>query len=1345
MKAGSPLWRVMGDPAQAQEAEALEKVRSLVPDDGVARAWANVTFTDLDGRLNEVDVLLLTKSGIWVVELKGWHGEIVGDQHEWRHANRRDRNPRHLASLKAKRLASVLKDQCYRAKAPARLVPFIQEAIVLHGRDSKVSLDQFGAESVWSLNGFGVKGLAAGTQLSDLIDATPTNPIDLSRAKQLDALMNAIGLMPRPRTRMIGQYALDSADPLGEGPGWQDFLVTHPQAKTKRRIRLFPYPRGAAKDVRDEVDARARREFRLTDGVMHAGIIGPAELLSTDEGSALVFPYDPHERDLQSYLDDHWQHLTFDERARLVQELAELVRYAHGQRLTHRALSPLSVRVHADSRSAPTLRIRDWDLARRPDFDTSTSTLMSQGLTDIAGAVDQRAAVYLAPETLRGATPASAQTLDVYGCGALAYLLLTGQQPVANIAALQELVAGGSIGLDPRAVMPELPDSLAEVVLEAAAFDEALRPVDVAVFQNAFSDALGQFGAEDQERAEPDLDPLEAVDGQIVGDRFEIVRRRGSGSTGVALEVHDHELVVEHVILKLARDDAAATRLAVEASVLDRLDHARIVKRLDGPVAVGPRQGLVLGDAGAETLADRIRIEGRATIEQLENYGADLFDAVAQLESVGVFHRDIKPSNLAIKPDPGTRKPRLTLFDFSLAEEPLTSIRSGSRHYLDPYLGHGGRNQFDSAAERYSIAATLFELATSEPVWWAQGDAPSGPEDAPVIASSMFDATVANELVAFFTRALAPTASDRHPSLESMRAAWASALSAGASNPAAAESEGLALAAQLETPLDESGLSARALSALSRVHASTVGELLGVPPMRINQIRGLGEERRREIASRLREWRERLVPAPTENEERLAVGRRAVESIAGSTAKKPGEAADDWFRRLQKNGTLKGPTSDLVRWLIDLGGIASLDELTVRMLLEYGSTLSEPRRTDAARSVAKAIVDFDLRTKRPKFTIAALRAEHASLVAHSPDDGDGLSFADAEAHLEALLVLGREVDRMLEVDDVVSSANLREALRMATKTPLPLSHARTAQLAVAVATSARLSSMGEAYRRDLSPARAVELALRGAATRELAPVTIEQRVRARFPSIDAVPSRPALDHAVLTAMPYLAWSSTDEKYRLREESSAAQSQTGASTSLGRTTGVDTDLDARLARSVRDRSALAIVDGRSRVPHRSARVVQAHGATVVDLADVALQALKAEALRRDVKWPLVLAADAEPDGSRARGYLLRLAREAISPVWDSLMRDERPLVLINASVIARLGLVDLIAHTTDLAAERAGARWFLLPKPQSESTPSLDGIPFPFGADGWLDLPAEALVPMSASVVASTPSREDSTP
>ena len=286
-------------------------------------------------------------------------------------------------------------------------------------------------------------------------------------------------------------------------------------------------------------------------------------------------------------------------------------------------------------------------------------------------------------------------------------------------------------------------------------------------------------------------------------------------------------------------------------------------------------------DAGLETLSDRIRLEGKATIEQLERWAADLFEAAQHLEERGVFHRDVKPSNLAVRPDPGSRKPRLTLFDFSLAEEPLANIRSGSRPYLDPYLGSGERPQYDSAAERFAIAVTLFELATSYPIWWPSGDEPDrSASEAPVVEASSFDPGIADGLVAFFRAALAPKAPNRHRSLDAMRKAWGAALAgARAGRTKRRRTTRRRHPLTLDTALTDAGLSARALSALFRVKASTVGELLGVPPMAINQTRGLGEQVRREIQSRTREWRHRLTEATTSVETPAAPGRRSARVV----------------------------------------------------------------------------------------------------------------------------------------------------------------------------------------------------------------------------------------------------------------------------------------------------------------------------------------------------------------------------------------------------------------------------------------------------------------------------------
>ena len=111
MKPDSPLWKVMGDPASPAEATALDAFRALLPDDGITTAWANLTFINDQGRTAEVDVLLLTTQGMYLVELKGWHGTIRGNAQRWNQGPRNVENPRLLADRKAKWLKGLLQDR----------------------------------------------------------------------------------------------------------------------------------------------------------------------------------------------------------------------------------------------------------------------------------------------------------------------------------------------------------------------------------------------------------------------------------------------------------------------------------------------------------------------------------------------------------------------------------------------------------------------------------------------------------------------------------------------------------------------------------------------------------------------------------------------------------------------------------------------------------------------------------------------------------------------------------------------------------------------------------------------------------------------------------------------------------------------------------------------------------------------------------------------------------------------------------------------------------------------------------------------------------------------------------
>src|SRR5450755_2733196 len=78
-----PRWTVVSPSAYEWEREALEFVREHLPDHDPWRAWSNFEFVDDEGRVNEVDLLVLGPAGLMLVEVKSRPGTIDGDAHSW--------------------------------------------------------------------------------------------------------------------------------------------------------------------------------------------------------------------------------------------------------------------------------------------------------------------------------------------------------------------------------------------------------------------------------------------------------------------------------------------------------------------------------------------------------------------------------------------------------------------------------------------------------------------------------------------------------------------------------------------------------------------------------------------------------------------------------------------------------------------------------------------------------------------------------------------------------------------------------------------------------------------------------------------------------------------------------------------------------------------------------------------------------------------------------------------------------------------------------------------------------------------------------------------------------------
>jgi hypothetical protein len=143
------------------EAEGLAQIKALLPDTSPFRAWSNVEFRDGQGKWAEVDLLVLGRRRLHLVELKYYSGVLRGNDLTWqREGHRPEDSPLKLARRKAQRLASRLRDELFRLAQekgerldPREVLPYVQESVYLHHPRFRSALPMASQEDLFGPTG----------------------------------------------------------------------------------------------------------------------------------------------------------------------------------------------------------------------------------------------------------------------------------------------------------------------------------------------------------------------------------------------------------------------------------------------------------------------------------------------------------------------------------------------------------------------------------------------------------------------------------------------------------------------------------------------------------------------------------------------------------------------------------------------------------------------------------------------------------------------------------------------------------------------------------------------------------------------------------------------------------------------------------------------------------------------------------------------------------------------------------------------------------------------------------------------------------------------------------------
>ena len=200
--------------------------------------------------------------------------------------------------------------------------------------------------------------------------------------------------------------------------------------------------------------------------------------------------------------------------------------------------------------------------------------------------------------------------------------------------------------------------------------------------------------------------------GMMIGDRYEILERIGTGGMSDVYKAKDHKLN-RHVAVKVLKQEFSentnfVSKFRVEAQAAASLMHPNIVNVYD----VGEENGvyyIVMELVEGITLKKYIEKKARLSFKEAVSIAIQACMGIEAAHKNHIIHRDIKPQNIIISKDG-----KVKVTDFGIAKaatsNTITSNVMGSVHYTSPEQARGGYS--DEKSDIYSMGITLFEMLT---------------------------------------------------------------------------------------------------------------------------------------------------------------------------------------------------------------------------------------------------------------------------------------------------------------------------------------------------------------------------------------------------------------------------------------------------------------------------------------------------------------------------------------------------------------------------------------------------------------------------------------------------------
>ncbi len=219
------------------------------------------------------------------------------------------------------------------------------------------------------------------------------------------------------------------------------------------------------------------------------------------------------------------------------------------------------------------------------------------------------------------------------------------------------------------------------------------------------------------------IDAAELTPGQVLGDRYRVIKKVGEGGFGKVVLVEDmainEEIILKFLNPQLAADENMIKRFIHELRYARKITHENVIRIYDF-ITFGKSSTISMEYFDSHSLGAELKGGKRLDIARGVQIMIEVCKGLAVAHRADVVHRDIKPANILIDDNDVVK-----IVDFGLAaaasggESRLTrsGILIGTPQYMAPEQIQGG--DVDACTDIYSLGILMYHAFVGKPPYTA--------------------------------------------------------------------------------------------------------------------------------------------------------------------------------------------------------------------------------------------------------------------------------------------------------------------------------------------------------------------------------------------------------------------------------------------------------------------------------------------------------------------------------------------------------------------------------------------------------------------------------------------------